>query len=93
MAKLYVMACIAQANGKPEDASRMLGQLIVRYPNNEQWTARSELKNAEIYLEMGLLDAADVTARQIQNLYAGTDVAKKAGALRSEIEKLKENAE
>lgn len=91
-AKLYVLARIARANGEPEDAIRMLARLIVRYPNDEKWTAISELQSAELYLELGMLDAANVTARQIQQLHTGTDVAEKATALRERIKQDMEQA-
>ena len=92
-ARLFFKANIERAKGEPEQALQTLAKLIVHHAHNEKWIARSELMSAELYLELGMMDAADVTARQVQQLYAGTDVAKKAGALRSEIEKLKENAE
>jgi hypothetical protein len=44
-------------------------------------------------METGMLDAADVTARQIQKIYEGTDLATRATALRSQIDQLKKETE
>lgn len=92
-AKLFFKANIERAKGQPELALQTLAQLIVHHAHAEKWIARSELMSAELYLELGMLDAADVTARQVQQLYVGMDVKKQADALRSEIKKLKESAE
>ena len=91
--KLFFQANIEREKGEPENALQILSKLIVHHASNEKWIARSELLSAELYLEMGMLDAADVTARQVQILHEGTDVAAKAGALRSKIEELKKEME
>ncbi len=92
-AKYFVQACIEQAKGDPHRAVQTVAQGIVEYPHDPDWIAKSELLSAVLYLELGMLDAADVTARQAQGFYAGTDIAEKAGALRAEIENLKEGME
>jgi hypothetical protein len=91
--KLYVQACLERANGDPKRAIQTVAKVMALYSGKREWMARSELLSAELYLELGMPEAADVTARQVQNLYAGMDVAKKADALRSKIKKLKKGAE
>ena len=91
--QLYVWASLKRAKGDAEGAVQMLARLIVMHPNDEQWIAKSELLSAEIYVELGLLNAAEVTARQVQVLHAGTDSAQQAAALSVEIEKLKNETE
>lgn len=92
-AKLFVKACIEQARGDSKRAIETTGELIARYPNDPDWIAKGELMITALYMELGMLNAADVAARQIQMIYEGTDVAGKATALRSKIEQLKKEAE
>jgi hypothetical protein len=80
-AKLYVQACIERAKGDANAAIQSVAKSIVLYYNDREWIAKSEMLSAELYLELGLLDAADVTAKQVQALYPETDVAKAADAL------------
>ncbi len=92
-AKLFVQACMERAKGDSKSAVQTLSALIVQYPNDPQWTAKSELMCAVLYMDLGLLDAADVTARQLQVLHEGTAVVTKADALREKIMKIKEEME
>jgi len=92
-AKWFVQACIEKAKGDPKRAAETIAELIVLYPNDPDWTAKSELMSAVLYLELGMLDAADVTARQIQKIYEGTGIADRATALRSRIDQLKKETE
>lgn len=91
--KLYIKAVAERKSGDPKQAVQTAAQIVALHADDADWLAKSEMLCAELYWELGLVDAADVTARQIQQLYAGTDVAKQAGALRSKIEKLKESEE
>jgi outer membrane protein assembly factor BamD (BamD/ComL family) len=91
--KLYTQACMERAKGDPKSAIQTAVKVIALYSGEKEWLARSELLSAELYLELGMPEAADITARQIQNLYAGMDVAKKADVLRSKIKELKKEAE
>jgi len=91
--RLYAQTRIEMAKGNPTNAIKVLAQLIVRYPNDQDWIAQSELLMAKLDLELGLTHAADVTARQVQILHEGTEEANKAAALQAEIAKLKESAE
>jgi hypothetical protein len=92
-AKLYVQARMEKAGGNSKRAIQTAAQVIALRSGEKEWLAQSELLIAQLYLELGLPDAADVTARQIQKLYAGMDVVKNADAVRSEVKKLKEGAE
>jgi hypothetical protein len=92
-AKLFVQACIERASKDPKRAIQTVVGVIVQYPNDPEWTAKSELLSVMLYLELGMLDAADATARQVQVLHEGTAVAEKATALRSKIEKMNEEME
>jgi hypothetical protein len=92
-ARLFFQANIYRAKGELEQALQTLAQLNVHYAHDKRWISRSELLSAKFYLELGMLDSADVTARQVQALYEGTDVAEKATALRIEIERLKSETE
>jgi len=89
-AQIYVQACIERAKGDASAAIQTVAKGIVLYYNDQAWVAKSEMLSAALYVELGLLDEADVTAKQVQALYSGTDVVKEADALRSQIEKLKE---
>ena len=93
LAKILVQAGIARARGNLKSALEMLAGGIVLYPHDSAWIAKSELMMVVLYMESGMLDAADVTARQVQVLHEGTDAAKKATALRSDIERLKKETE
>ena len=93
MAKLYFKAGLERMKGDPERAIETLTQLIVEHPNDEKWIARGELLSAELYLELGMLNSAAATARQVQFLYEGTDSARQAAALSVKIEKLKKEIE
>jgi hypothetical protein len=92
-AKIFVQACIERDKGDSKRAIQTLAGLIVQYPNDPEWTAKGELLSVMLYLELGMLDAADATARQVQVLHEGTAVAEKATALRSKIEKMNEEME
>jgi outer membrane protein assembly factor BamD (BamD/ComL family) len=92
-AKLFVQACIQRVKGDLKGALETTGELIARYPNDPDWIAKGELMIAALYMETGMLDAADVTARQIQKIYEGTDLATRATALRSQIDQLKKETE
>lgn len=89
-AKLFFKAGIERLQGRPEEAIKILADLIVHHAHEKKWIARSELMSAELYLELGMPDAADATARQVQIMYEGTDNAERARELRSKIETLRQ---
>ncbi len=84
---LYEKAVKERAEGKPKQAIETVATAIALNTTNQMWFAKSELLSAELYLEMGMTNAADVTARQVQVLYPETDFAEKANALRERISK------
>ncbi|MGE4489721.1 MAG: tol-pal system YbgF family protein [Kiritimatiellales bacterium] len=84
--KLYLQACLERAGGHPEAAIQLAARIVALHSLETEWLPRSELLCAELYLETGLTNAAAVTARQIQDLYEGTEISKKARALSAEIE-------
>lgn len=84
-ARLYVQACVERAKGDARAAIQTISQAIARHYDDPDWIAESEVLSAELYIELGMLKQADVTARQIQVLYEGKDVVKKADELRIKI--------
>ena len=85
--KLYVQAVAERSDGKPKQAIQTVAKVITLHADESDWLAKSELLSAELYLELGLTNAADVTARQVDILHQGTESAEKANALRSMIKK------
>jgi hypothetical protein len=91
--KLFFKARLERASGDLKKAIQTAAQVVALHGDRTEWVAKSELLCAELYVELGMLDAADATIRQIQQLYVGMDVAKQADALQLKIETLKESAE
>lgn len=92
-AQLYVQALSEREEGRPKQAIQTASQVVSLHSTDRQWMAKTELLIAELYLELGMLDSAAVTARQVQTLYKGMDVEEKAAALILKIEQLKEVSE
>lgn len=90
---LYRQALAEQAAGNPKKAIQTAAQILTEYWLDETWAPRAELLCATLYIQLDMLDEADVTARQIQKLYDGTDTAKLAARLRLEIQKIREKKE
>ena len=86
---LYMQAVAEREAGQPKQAIQTIAQMITLHSGESDWLAKSEILCAELYFELGLIDSADVTARQVQSLHEGTDSAEKADALRLKIEKLR----
>jgi outer membrane protein assembly factor BamD (BamD/ComL family) len=84
--ELYAQACAERRKGNPRAAIALAARAVALHYQDREWQPRTELLCAELYAELGQTNAAAVTARQIQNLYAGTDAAKQADALLSKIE-------
>lgn len=84
-ARLNLQALVDRARGNPQAAIRKTAQAVALYHQDSQWLPRNELLCAQLYLELGMTNAADVTARQMQKFYEGTDRAKEADALRAKI--------
>ena len=93
VAQLYIVARWEQAKGDAKRAIQTVARIISEYSHKEEWIAKSELLSAELYVELGLLDAAAVTVRHVQLLHGGTDEAKQAAELSVKIEELKKELE
>lgn len=92
-AKLYLQACLQRAQNAPETAIQMAVKLIANYPNDMRWMPITELLCAELYLDLGMTNSAEATARQTEKFYAGTNIGKEAQALRQDIKQLTEQPE
>lgn len=92
-ARLFFQANIYRAKGELEQAIQTLAQLTVHHAHNKEWITRSELLSAKIYLDLGMPDAADVTARQVEFLNEGTEAAETARLFREKIKQVKEQSE
>jgi outer membrane protein assembly factor BamD (BamD/ComL family) len=87
--KLYLQAVAERESGEPKKAIQTVAQVVAFHSGESDWLAKSEMLCAELYMELGLTNAAYVTAKQVQSLHQGTASAEKADALRLTIEKLK----
>ena len=92
VAQHYKQACLLRDRGEFLAAIEEAGKGIALNPLEREWLAKSELLSAELYVKVGMLEAADVTARQIEVLYFGTDFETKAKALREKIKQLTEQS-
>jgi tetratricopeptide (TPR) repeat protein len=92
-AALYAQAVIAQAEGNPREAIQIAVDLIAEYTNDRTWMPPTELLCAELYLELGRTNSAQVTARQTAKLYQGTNIEKEAEAFRTTVEQLTNESE
>lgn len=92
-ARLYGKAMMERASGKPEMAIQTVVELIAEHPNDMNWMPSAELLCAELYLEMGMPESAEVVARQVQKFYAGRNVEPEADALRLKIKESMEQSE
>ncbi|WP_372794077.1 hypothetical protein [Pontiella sp.] len=92
-AKLFFQANIHRAKGETEEALKKLAELSVHHAHNKRWITRSELLSAKLYLELGMPEQAEVTARQVEFLNQGTDAAETARLFREELMQKKEQSE
>lgn len=92
-ARLFFQANIHRAKGELEQALQTLAKLNVFYAYDKRWITRSELLSAKLYLELGMPDQAEVTARQVEFLNEGTEAAETARLFREKIKQLKEQSE
>jgi hypothetical protein len=92
-ARLFFQANIHRAKGELEQALQTLAQLNVHHAYNKRWISRSEMLTAKLYLELGMPDPAEVTARQVEFLNEGTEVAEAARLFQEKIKQMKEQSE
>ncbi len=91
--QLYRQAVAERAAGRPKQAIQTATQIVVCHADDAVWLPKAELLCAELYIELELFEAAEVTARQIQQLHEGSEAAVAAGELRKKISELKKQAE
>ena len=92
-AKLYLQASLQRARQQPEAAIQTAVELIADHPNDMLWMPLTELLCAELYLDLGMTNSAEATARQTETFYAGTSIGKEAQVLRQNIKQLTEQPE
>lgn len=85
-ARLYQQASGEKLQGHPQAAIQLAAKAVALHYQDIEWLQRNELLCAELYADLGLTNAAVATVRQIESLYKGTEISKKANALRSKIE-------
>lgn len=88
----YKQACLLRDNGDFPAAIEEVARGIALNPPEKEWLAKSELLSAELYMEMGILESAEVTARQVELLYPGTEFETEAKMLRAKIKQLTETS-
>ncbi len=93
VAKLFFTAGLEWEKGDVEKSIQTLALLLAKYPGQEPWAAKSELMIVERYIELGLLEAANVTARQAEYVYVDTEFEEQARTLRKRIKGLIEQSE
>ncbi len=77
-AGLYLQACIERAKGETRLAIWTLCGVIADYGNDLDWMPPSELLAARLYLDDGMTNSAANTARQVESIYGGSNVASEA---------------
>ena len=87
--KLVDQARAERAAGNPKQAIQTAAEVLILGQIDKETLAQCELLIAELYLEQGLTNAASVVARQIPVLHEGSEVVKKADALKFKIDDLK----
>jgi tetratricopeptide (TPR) repeat protein len=90
---LYLKACIERASDNPKAAFLLVNKIISETPNDLIWMPQSELLNVHLYMDIGLTNSAIQTARQVQNIYANSNIAADAGKLKASLEEAKAAAE
>ena len=80
-AKLYLKATAQREQGQAKEAILTVNEIIFEHGNDMDWLPQSELLNAYLYLEMTgtnsviTTNSAMNTARQVKNMYGGSNVA------------------
>ena len=88
----YKQACLLRDSGDFLAAIEEVATGIALNPPEKEWLAKSELLIAELYLKLGILNSAEVTARQVEMLYPGTEFETEAKTLRAKIKQLTETS-
>ena len=88
----YNKALTLRDQGQFPAAIEEAAKAVAQNPMDRDLMAKSEMLCAELYVKLKRFDAAEVTARQIELLYKGTEFEAKANALREQIKQLKEQS-
>ncbi|OUX37386.1 MAG: hypothetical protein CBE26_03570 [Kiritimatiellaceae bacterium TMED266] len=91
--EIYNRALSLRADENAYEAVQVLSELIVHHATNDAFIAKAELLSAQLYTDLALWNAAESTAKQVMNLYVGTETATEAGSLLKKIEQLRLEAE
>jgi len=91
--KLYLQACIDRAKKDYPAAFSNLCTIISKHGNNMRWMPDAELLCAYIYLDSQLTNSAIGTAKQVQAIYKGSNVAIDAKLFVKNIKIAQKNAE
>ena len=73
-ALLYLKACTQRAQGQPKEAMQTVVDIIAEHGNDVEWLGPGELLSAHLYLDLALTNSALNTARQVKNIYAGSNI-------------------
>ena len=86
---IYNRALALRADDNAYEAVQVLSELIVHHATNEAFIAKAELLSAQLYTDLELWSAAESTAKQVANVYVGSEIADQAVALLDRIEQLR----
>ncbi len=88
-AGLYLQARIEQAKGEPTKASKIVAEIVAFHGNDLDWMPQTELLSAILYLDAGMTNSAVGAARQVQSIYAGSNIARDAEKLAAKLPEVK----
>ncbi len=82
---LFLQAIVERANQQPKAAIQHVAEIIADHGNDLEWMPQAELLSAQLYLDMGQTNSAALTARQVKNIYAGSNIAADAAKLQASL--------
>lgn len=86
-ASIYFNARLAYFSKDYDRAISEIIKILTDYKDNVEWLALSELLMVELYLDMGMVNSAINTARQVHNFYNGTTTAIAAERIYNKLNK------
>ncbi len=89
----YQQATLLRSQGKFAEAAEEISTGVAFNTENKELFAKCELLIAELYVELGMLEAAAVTSRQVEVLYPDSEFEAKAKTLCEKIKQLTKEAE
>jgi len=84
-ALLYLKACTQRAQGQPKEAIQTVVNIIAEHGNDVEWLGPGELLSAHLYLDLALTNSALNTARQVKNMYAGSNIGGEGAKLYAQL--------